>query len=82
MDRDTAKYIHQSNDHPNVYLGVCQICHLLKSFKDLKFLVPKHWKPGDKIPKFLIFFNSIQESVNTVKSLWTKMPSEMRNCLV
>ncbi|KAI0692168.1 P-loop containing nucleoside triphosphate hydrolase protein [Cytidiella melzeri] len=64
MDHDRMKYIQQSNDRPNVYLSVHQICHSLKSFKSLQFLVPKNWKSGDKTPKFLIFFDSIQELVD------------------
>ncbi|KAI0689288.1 P-loop containing nucleoside triphosphate hydrolase protein [Cytidiella melzeri] len=82
MDHDRTKYIQRSNDRPNVYLSVHRIRHSLKSFKDLEFLVPKNWKSGDKTPKFLIFFDSIQESVDAVKSLWPKMPSEIRNRLV
>ncbi|KAJ7161557.1 hypothetical protein C8R46DRAFT_1037757 [Mycena filopes] len=32
-------------------------------FKDLAFLIPENWKPGDPPPpKFLIFFDSIADS--------------------
>ncbi|KAI0699968.1 P-loop containing nucleoside triphosphate hydrolase protein [Cytidiella melzeri] len=41
-----------------------------------------NWTPGVKLPKFLLFFDSIQESVDATKSLWNKMPEELRHRVV
>ncbi|KAI0762060.1 P-loop containing nucleoside triphosphate hydrolase protein [Irpex lacteus] len=82
MTREKTTYILRSNDRPNVYLGVRRIQHSLKSFKDLECLVPKDWKPGDEVPKFLIFFDSIQESVDAIKALAEMMPPELRDRLI
>ena len=82
VEHEKTTYILRSNDRPNVYLGVRKIENSLKSFKDLDFLIPKDWQPGDKILKYLIFFNSIQESVDAIKYLRSKMPPELQDRLV
>ncbi|KAI0682463.1 P-loop containing nucleoside triphosphate hydrolase protein [Cytidiella melzeri] len=82
MEPEKTVKILRSNDHPNVYLSVCKICHSLKSYKDLHFLIPENWTPGVKLPKFLLFFDSIQESVDATKSLWNKMPEELQHRVV
>ncbi|KAI0704919.1 hypothetical protein BC835DRAFT_1410257 [Cytidiella melzeri] len=82
MEAEKTVKILRSNDRPNVYLSVCKIRHSLKSYKDLHFLIPENWTPGVKLPKFLLFFDSIQESVDATKLLWKKMPEELRDRVV
>lgn len=39
------------------------------------FLVPKGWKPGDPtLPKFLVFFDDIQDSIVAAKALQMHLP--------
>lgn len=82
MTEEKTTSVLRSNDRPNVYLSVRRIQHSLKSFKDLECLIPKNWKPGDEVPKFLIFFDSIQESVDAIKALAEMMPPELRDKLI
>ena len=82
MTEEKTSYILRSNDRPNVYIGVRRIRHPLASFKDLECLVPRDWKAGDKLPKFLVFFDNIQESVAAIKALAKMMPLELRDKLI
>ncbi|KAJ3492163.1 hypothetical protein NLI96_g179 [Meripilus lineatus] len=74
VNRATVKIIHRSNDRPNIYLTVQKIRHSLTSFKDLDFLIPQGWKPGERIPKFLVFFDNITESIKAAKALKARLP--------
>ena len=47
---------------PNVHLEVRRMRHPANSFRDLDFLIPPGWKPGDALPSFLVFFDRIEES--------------------
>ncbi|KAI0682720.1 P-loop containing nucleoside triphosphate hydrolase protein [Cytidiella melzeri] len=55
---------------------------LVEELQRSSFLIPENWTPGAKLPKFLLFFDSIQESVDATKSLWNKMPEELRHRIV
>ncbi|KAG2343222.1 hypothetical protein BDR05DRAFT_884789, partial [Suillus weaverae] len=72
--------IKTSIDRFNIKLCVRKIKHTLASFQDLGFLIPDAWKNTDPIPpKFLIFFDSIQEAILAAKSLQRRLPLEMRD---
>ncbi|KLO16401.1 P-loop containing nucleoside triphosphate hydrolase protein [Schizopora paradoxa] len=80
LRKDNTVYFHRSNDRSNVFLGVRPLNHTAKSFKDLDFLIPKGWKPGDPIPpKFLIFFDNIKECEKAAKHLRRRLPKEYRD---
>jgi superfamily II DNA helicase RecQ len=68
-----------SNDRPNIHLTIQQINNPLASFADLKFLL-REWKIGDPPPpKFLVFFDDIQESIKACQYLKSHLPQEYRH---
>lgn len=70
MHPDKMITIRQSSDRPNIKIGVRKIKYALNSFADLAFLIPKGWKEGDPPPpKFLIFFDDIQDAINAAHYL-------------
>lgn len=79
---DDVKHIHLSNDWPNVYLSVRMIQHSLTSYKDLDFLIPNNWEPGMDIPKFLVFFDNIEDAVKAADALRDRLPPEYREKVV
>ncbi|KIK74067.1 hypothetical protein PAXRUDRAFT_82040, partial [Paxillus rubicundulus Ve08.2h10] len=55
-----------------------QIRYALSSYADLAFLIPVGFKVSDPPPqKFLIFFNTIPESINASCSLCQHLPLEL-----
>ncbi|CDO76692.1 hypothetical protein BN946_scf184975.g1 [Trametes cinnabarina] len=67
--------VRRSNDRPNVYLTVRKLRHSLSSYKDLEFLakeVRQARKSGRRIRKFVVFFDSIEESMSACEifRLW------------
>lgn len=80
MNTDKTVFIRRSNDRPNVYITVRRIRHSLKSFRDLDFLIPK--KPGDRMPKFLVFFDNIADSIAALKALRSRLPAELKDKIV
>lgn len=67
-----------SIDRPNIHLAVRQINNPLKSFLDLKFLLCD-WKIGNPPPpKFLVFFDDINESVQAALTLRKLLPKEQQ----
>ena len=73
--KDDPITIQTYTDRPNIKLCVRKIKHPLASYRDLLFLVPKDWKPGDPAPaKFLVFFDNIQESILAAKTLQAHLP--------
>ncbi|KAJ7836899.1 hypothetical protein B0H14DRAFT_3460445 [Mycena olivaceomarginata] len=67
--------IRRSNDRPNIYFTVRETKYSMSSFKDLAFLIAENWKPGDPPPpKFLIFFDSIADSIEAAKLLRARFP--------
>jgi superfamily II DNA helicase RecQ len=75
---DNVHIMQRSNDRPNVHLIVRQMVHPAKSFLDLAFLIPDNLPPGWKPPKFLVFFDSIAESIAAAKFLRSRLPPELR----
>ncbi|KAJ7766972.1 P-loop containing nucleoside triphosphate hydrolase protein [Mycena maculata] len=72
--------IQWSNDRPNIHLVVREMKYGMNSYKDLAFLIPEDWKPGDLLPpKFLIFFDSIADSIEAAKFLQNCLPLEYRH---
>jgi superfamily II DNA helicase RecQ len=72
--------IHKSTDRPNVKIGVRKIKYALSSYADLAFLIPDGWRVNDPIPpKFLIFFDDIQDSIGAAKYLLGRLPLELRD---
>jgi superfamily II DNA/RNA helicase len=72
--------IHRSNDRPNIHLVVRELKYAANSFLNLAFLIPLSWKAGDPPPpKFLIFFDSIAESILAVEFLRSRLPLKFRD---
>ncbi|TBU23213.1 P-loop containing nucleoside triphosphate hydrolase protein, partial [Dichomitus squalens] len=68
--------IQRSNDRPNVYLTVRKLQYPMSSFKDLDFLVPSDWTPERsdiRIPRFVVFFDNIEESIKAAERLRTRL---------
>ncbi|KAJ3473861.1 hypothetical protein NLI96_g12785 [Meripilus lineatus] len=82
MDRKRTKFIRRSNDRSNVFIDVRKIEQSLSSFRDLMFLIPEDWKPSDGLPKFLIFFDNITESIAASEALRARLPEKYRDKLV
>jgi hypothetical protein len=70
MHSDKLLTIQTSVDCANIKLCVRKIMYSLSSYQDLSFLIPDGWKDGDPIPpKFLIFFDDIQDSIPAAKTI-------------
>ncbi|KAF8415905.1 hypothetical protein L210DRAFT_3313175, partial [Boletus edulis BED1] len=49
-------------------------------YADLAFLIPDEWKNGDPSPpKFLVFFDDIQQAIQAAKFLRSRLPSQLRD---
>ncbi|KIK32303.1 hypothetical protein CY34DRAFT_27239 [Suillus luteus UH-Slu-Lm8-n1] len=80
MHADRMAFIRRSTDRPNIKIGVRKIKHTLNSYADLAFLIPEGWNAGDvPPPKFLIFFDDIQDAINSVRYLRKHLPVECSN---
>ncbi|KAF8836717.1 hypothetical protein BDN67DRAFT_992040 [Paxillus ammoniavirescens] len=78
MHKDKTLIIHHSSDCPNIKIGVRKIKYPLNTYTDLMFLIPAGFKVGDPpLPKFLIFFNDIPDSINATFSLCKRLPPEL-----
>ncbi|KAG0694150.1 hypothetical protein DFH29DRAFT_815643 [Suillus ampliporus] len=67
--------IHVSTDRPNIKIGVRKIKYSLASYMDLAFVIPTGMKSDDlPPPKFLIFFDSIQDGIGAAKYLQVVLP--------
>ncbi|KAF8152224.1 P-loop containing nucleoside triphosphate hydrolase protein [Crassisporium funariophilum] len=76
---DNLLMFHRSSDRPNIHIVVRPICNPLNSFLDLTFLLHT-WKPGRAPPpKFLVFFDDIQESIKACQFLKSLLPPEYRD---
>ncbi|PSR77233.1 hypothetical protein PHLCEN_2v7994 [Hermanssonia centrifuga] len=71
---DDLVHILHSTDRPNVQLTVRKIENTLKSFRDLSIIVPQ--LPAIQPPKFLVFFDTIVDSMSATKFLWSCFPAE------
>lgn len=70
----------RSNDRPNVHLAVRKMKYPQNSFKDLAFLVPDDWDPTTPLPyKFVIFFDTISESIEAAKYLRSRLPHHLQD---
>lgn len=79
MRREKTEIFMRSNDRPNVHLAVRKMKYPLNSFNDLAFLVPDNWDPIEPLPyKFVIFFDSIADSINAAKYLRSRVPLHLR----
>jgi superfamily II DNA helicase RecQ len=77
MDRTLV--VRRSSDRPNIKIGVKKITHPLNSFADLAFLIPAGFNVGDPPPpKFLVFFDDVDESIEATRFLWRCLPHELR----
>ena len=66
----------ESCDRPDISILVRPVLSTLSSFRDLDFTLCD-WKDGDAPPpKFLIFFDSINDSVNATKHLKSLLPKQ------
>lgn len=75
MHADKMVTIHRLSDRPNIKIGVRKIKYALSSYGDLAFLDPVGWKVGNPPPpKFLIFFDSIPDTINATKYLRKRLP--------
>ncbi|KAI6108688.1 hypothetical protein EDD16DRAFT_1488082 [Pisolithus croceorrhizus] len=62
--------VRRTTDRPNIKIGVKKIKYALNSYADLAFLIPSGWKDGDPLPpKFLIFFDDIQDAISAAQYL-------------
>ncbi|KIJ62204.1 hypothetical protein HYDPIDRAFT_94679, partial [Hydnomerulius pinastri MD-312] len=72
--------VRRSSNRPNIKIGVKKIKYALNSYADLAFLIPTGWKAGDPLPpKFLIFFDDIQDAINAAPYLRSRLPLELRD---
>ena len=63
LQSDKLAIFHCSSDRPNIHIVVHAIQNSLSSFADLEFILC-NWKPGDPPPpKFLVFFDDINDTV-------------------
>ncbi|KAF9230225.1 hypothetical protein BU15DRAFT_57459 [Melanogaster broomeanus] len=82
MHRDRLITIRRSSDRPNLKIGVRKIKYALNTYADLAFLIPTGWKASDHLlPKFLVFFDDIQDAINAARYLRSRLPPEMRDLI-
>ncbi|KAI5980764.1 P-loop containing nucleoside triphosphate hydrolase protein [Pisolithus albus] len=75
MHSDNLVTIRQSSDRPNIKIGVQKMRYSLGSYADLAFLIPPGQKVGDSSPpKFLIFFDDIQDAIGAANYLRSRLP--------
>jgi superfamily II DNA helicase RecQ len=68
-----------SCDRPDISILVRPICSPLSSFTDLDFVIQSWKDDGTPPPKFLVFFDSISESVKAANYLKSLLPMDLRN---
>ena len=67
-----------SNDRPNVYLTVHKMQYPISSFRDLDFLIPDDWSSEMQVRPFVVFFDSIEDSVRAAERMQQWLPPEHR----
>ncbi|KIK92366.1 hypothetical protein PAXRUDRAFT_147506 [Paxillus rubicundulus Ve08.2h10] len=78
MHTENLLTIHTSTDHPNIRLCAWKIKYTLSLYADLGFLIPLDWKHSDPLPpKFLIFFDNIQDTIGVARYLQSQLPLEL-----
>lgn len=82
MRSETTHRFSRTNDRPNVHICVRQMKYPLNSFDDLAFLVPSGWDGSSPLPyKFVIFFDSIDESIKAGAYLRARLPLEHQSAI-
>ncbi|KAF8310341.1 hypothetical protein F5887DRAFT_1091634 [Amanita rubescens] len=78
--REEALFISRcSTDRTNIKILVCPILNPIRTFRDLSFLLC-NWKLGDPPPpKFLVFFDNINESVLAGLFLRSLLPKDQHH---
>ncbi|KAG1852967.1 hypothetical protein C8R48DRAFT_611285, partial [Suillus tomentosus] len=77
---DKLVTIRRSIDRPNINIGVKPIQGTYQSFADLAFLIPDQWKLADPPPpKFLVFFDNINNAIEAAKFLRARLPQECQD---
>lgn len=72
--------LRRSSDRLNIKIGVKKIKYALSSHADLAFLVPAGYKDGDPpLPKFLVFFDNIADSIAAAHFLRQRLPKGLRD---
>lgn len=80
MHADKTTVIRRSSDWANIKIGVRKIKYSLTSYADLAFLIPPGWNVGDPPPpKFMIFFDNIQDAINATRYLRSRVPLAMQH---
>ncbi|KAJ7721901.1 P-loop containing nucleoside triphosphate hydrolase protein [Mycena metata] len=80
MRESNTEIFTRSNDRSNVHITVRKMKYPMNSFKDLRFLIPKDWDGTTPLPyKFVIFFDSISESIAAAQYLRGLVPVEVRD---
>jgi ATP-dependent DNA helicase RecQ len=80
MRESNTEIFTRSNDRSNVHITVRKMKYPMNSFKDLRFLIPKDWDGTTPLPwKFVIFFDSISESLAAAQYLRGLVPIEVRD---
>ncbi|KAI0741660.1 P-loop containing nucleoside triphosphate hydrolase protein [Daedaleopsis nitida] len=79
LRKERLVVLRRSNDRPNVYLTVRHIRYPLSSYKDLAFLIPDGWTPNTVVPRFIVFFDNIEQSVQAAEFVRLRLPAEHRN---
>jgi superfamily II DNA helicase RecQ len=82
MHMENTYLFFRSNDRPNVHLAIRKMKYPLNSYKDLSFLIPDDWDMSKALPyKFVIFFDSISDSIAAAKYLQARLPLHLRSKL-
>ncbi|KAN0088933.1 P-loop containing nucleoside triphosphate hydrolase protein [Tylopilus felleus] len=80
MHADNIESIWRSSNRPNIKIGVKKIRYSLDSYADLGFLIPDGWKDRDSPPpKFLVFFDNIQQSIQAAMFLCHRLPHQLQD---
>ncbi|KIK18572.1 hypothetical protein PISMIDRAFT_45097, partial [Pisolithus microcarpus 441] len=78
MSPSRTVVVRWSSDRPNIKIGVQKIKYALSSYADLAFLIPTGFKVDDPpLPKFLIFFDNIPDSISAACALRRRLPHEL-----
>ncbi|KIK80183.1 hypothetical protein PAXRUDRAFT_159347, partial [Paxillus rubicundulus Ve08.2h10] len=78
MHKDKTLVIHRSSNRPNIKISVRENKYPLNTYTDLAFLIPAGFKVSDPpLPKFLIFFDDIPDSINATFLLCKHLPPEL-----
>ncbi|KAI0337895.1 P-loop containing nucleoside triphosphate hydrolase protein, partial [Trametopsis cervina] len=80
MRRDKLLYLLRSTDRPNIHIAIRKMQYAVNSYQDLAFVLQQ--PPNTTPPKFLIFSNTISETVSAGRALRNILPLELRHKIV